>query len=104
MTICPQPREGRELTDNHRNQIVNFKCNDLRGKYSYNGQTLIELVSTLTAIRDLISLLKETAKHISYDFQDTTDRNENKNNRQVERFVDREPHKLLSCSAQQLGA
>jgi hypothetical protein len=52
LTMCPVPKEGRELAlfnrrnisimEKRGNQIVNFKYADLRGKFIHNGQVLIE--------------------------------------------------------------
>lgn len=70
----------------------------MRGKYVYNGQTFIEIVSTFSTVRDLISLLKEIAKHISYRYQDTTELRDHLNDRTIERIVNRCPYKLIGCT------
>lgn len=108
MTICPDPREGREVMVFNKksisravrmgNQVVNFKYNDMRGKFVHNGQTLIEIVSTFSTIRDLVSLLKEIAKQISYRYQDTTEIRDLYNDRMIEKFVDRAPYKFIDCT------
>nr|QMP82167.1 polymerase PB2 [Lepidopteran orthomyxo-related virus OKIAV178] len=108
MTVCPDPREGREIQIYNKkmipraikmgNQVVNFKYMNMRGKFVYNGQVLIEIVSNYTTARDLLSLLKEIAKYIGYRYQDTNDIRPHLNDRTIEKFVDYNPHKFLDCN------
>ncbi|CAF4890927.1 unnamed protein product [Pieris macdunnoughi] len=113
MTVCPDSREGRDVAIYNKrgvsrickmgNQVVNFKYGDMRGKYVYNGQTLIEIVSTYTTVRDLTSVLKEIAKHINYRFQETRDMREQNNDRTIEKMIDVAPYKFLDCRITQFS-